>query len=162
MLFGDIENIPLPRAPTATLNGEVKGGLPIEAFSRVQELFSGVEWVESNDDAAFCLLKQMSANYLQEKIEKLILGDVKEFSRLQSKVGIRMPLISPLDSDEEKESVTSDSVSSVDHEKVQHGTSITTELENTPNDLMNQDSNLTGVVTCPYTSVFSHELKSYA
>ncbi|XP_073111883.1 formin-like protein 3 isoform X2 [Elaeis guineensis] len=138
VLFGDIEKISPPRVPTATLNGDIKGGLPLEAFSRVQELFSGVEWVESNDAAAFCLVKQISANYLQEKF------DVKEFSRLQSKVGIGMPLISPLDSDEEKESVTSDSVSSVDHEKVQHGTSITTELENTPNDNTNQDSNLTG------------------
>ncbi|MCI12341.1 formin-like protein 14-like, partial [Trifolium medium] len=44
VLFGEVENISPQRAPTETaiLNGEEKGGLPIEAFSRVQELFSGV------------------------------------------------------------------------------------------------------------------------
>lgn len=157
VLFGEIESIYSPRVPTATLNGEVKGGLPIEAFSRVQELFSGVEWVESNDDAAFWLLKQISANALQEKIEKLILGDVKEFSRVQSKVGIQMPVISPTDSDEEKESVTSDSVSSVDQEKIQHGVNITTELENTPNDHANQDSNLTGFLPSTSLMVVMHD-----
>lgn len=103
----------------------MKGGLPIEAFSRVQELFSGVEWVESRDDAAFWFLKQISSNVLQNKFENLILNDVKELSRLQSKVSAQIPLISPVESDEEKEfSLNSDAVSSLDDEKAQPGTNI--------------------------------------
>lgn len=121
MLFCEIGGISPPRAPTATLNGDVKGGLPIEAFSAVQELFNGVDWIESSDDAAYWLLKEFSANSLQEKFQKLILNDMKELSRMQAKVGLQMPMMSPLDSDEEKYSVASDSVSSTDHEKVQHG-----------------------------------------
>ncbi|XP_009400703.2 formin-like protein 3 isoform X1 [Musa acuminata AAA Group] len=144
VLFGETENISPPRAPTAILNGEVKGGLPIEAFEKVQELFSGVEWFERNDDDAFWLLKQISANALQEKLEKLILTDAKEISRLQSKVGLQIPLMSPLESDEEKDSVTSDSVVSVDSEKVQHHSSISMDVENILADSATQDSDSTG------------------
>lgn len=144
VLFGETENISPPRAPTAILNGEVKGGLPIEAFAKVQELFSGVEWFERNDDDAFWLLKQISANALQEKLEKLILTDAKEISRLQSKVGLQIPLMSPLESDEEKDSVTSDSVVSVDSEKVQHHSSISMDVENILADSATQDSDSTG------------------
>jgi hypothetical protein len=117
VLFCEIGGISPPRAPTATLNGDMKGGLPIEAFSAVQELFNGVEWMESSDNAAFWLLKEFSANSLQDKFQKLILSDMKELSKFQAKVGLQMPLMSPLDSDEEKYSVASDSVSSTDYEK---------------------------------------------
>ncbi|PQQ13334.1 formin-like protein 14 [Prunus yedoensis var. nudiflora] len=72
VLFGEFESISPPKAPTTILNGEEKGGLPLEAFSRVQELFNGVEWVDSNDDATLWLLKQLSvlsdANRLQNKV----------------------------------------------------------------------------------------------
>lgn len=86
VLFGEVDSISTPRAPTITLNGEEKGGLPIEAFSRVQELFSGVEWVDSGGDAALWLLKQISANALQEKIDKLIHSDLEEVTNFQKKV----------------------------------------------------------------------------
>uniref|UniRef100_A0A9I9DRW4 Formin-like protein n=1 Tax=Cucumis melo TaxID=3656 RepID=A0A9I9DRW4_CUCME len=96
VLFGEMENISPPRAPTSILNGEEKGGLPIEAFSRVQELFSGVEWIDNNDDAALWLLKNLSA-----------LSDVKELSRLQNKTS---SYSSPVDSEEENNtSSTADS-----------------------------------------------------
>ncbi|PQM42373.1 formin-like protein 14 [Prunus yedoensis var. nudiflora] len=72
VLFGEFESISPPKAPTTILNGEEKGGLPLEAFSRVQELFNGVEWVDSNDDATLWLFKQLSvlsdANRLQNKV----------------------------------------------------------------------------------------------
>ncbi|XP_017973460.1 PREDICTED: formin-like protein 14 isoform X1 [Theobroma cacao] len=74
VLFGEVENSSPPKAPITILNGEEKGGLPIEAFSRVQELFSGVEWVDNSDDAALWLLKHLS-----------VLSDVKELSILQNK-----------------------------------------------------------------------------
>uniref|UniRef100_A0ACD5US04 Uncharacterized protein n=1 Tax=Avena sativa TaxID=4498 RepID=A0ACD5US04_AVESA len=139
VLFCEIGGISPPRAPTATLNGDMKGGLPIEAFSAVQELFNGVEWMESSDNAAFWLLKEFSANSLQDKFQKLILNDMKELSKFQAKVGLQMPLMSPLDSDEEKYSVASDSVSSADYEKVQHGGN-SSDSENIDRALTNEDS----------------------
>ncbi|KAI9083832.1 hypothetical protein K1719_034090 [Acacia pycnantha] len=96
VLFGDVESISPPKAPTTVLNGEEKGGLPIEAFSRVQELFSGAEWLDNGEDAAVWLLKQLS-----------VLSDVKELSRLQGKASW---FSSPADSeDENNESSTADS-----------------------------------------------------
>ncbi|KAL2656140.1 hypothetical protein AAZV13_04G104300 [Glycine max] len=96
VLFGEVESISPPRAQTSILDGEVKGGLPIEAFSRVQELFSGVEWVESGDAAAVWLLKQLT-----------VLNDAKELSRFQ---GRGSWYSSPADSDSENnESSTADS-----------------------------------------------------
>jgi hypothetical protein len=139
VLFCEIGGMSPTRAPTATLNGDMKGGLPIEAFSAVQELFNGVDWIESSDDAAYWLLKEFSANSLQEKFQKLILNDMKELSKMQAKVGLQMPLMSPLDSDEEKYSVASDSVCSADHEKVQHGGN-SSDSENIDRDLTTEDS----------------------
>ncbi|CAL0331623.1 unnamed protein product [Lupinus luteus] len=97
VLFGDVESTSPPRAPTAMLNGEEKGGLPIEAFSKVQELFSGAEWFQSGDAAAAAwLLQQLS-----------VLNDVKEFSKLQGKGSWYS---SPADSeDENNESSIADS-----------------------------------------------------
>ncbi|CAK7355955.1 unnamed protein product, partial [Dovyalis caffra] len=96
VLFGEVESISPPKAPTTILNGEEKGGLPIEAFSRVQELFSGAEWVDNRDDAALWLLKQLS-----------VISDAREFSRMQSQVN---SYASPIDSeDENNASSTADS-----------------------------------------------------
>lgn len=93
--------------------------MPIEAFSRVQELFSGVEWVESDGDATLWFLKKLSANALQEKIGKLILSDVKELSRMQSKGSIQT---SPTDFEDEKDkSNITDSISSLEVEKAPKG-----------------------------------------
>ncbi|CAO2160799.1 unnamed protein product [Urochloa humidicola] len=139
VLFCEIGGMSPTRAPTATLNGDMKGGLPIEAFSAVQELFNGVDWIESSDDAAYWLLKEFSANSLQEKFQKLILNDMKELSKMQAKVGLQMPLMSPLDSDEEKYSVASDSICSADHEKIQHGGN-SSDSENIDHDLTTEDS----------------------
>ena len=151
MLFCEIGGMSPTRAPTATLNGDMKGGLPIEAFSAVQELFNGVDWIESSDDAAYWLLKEFSANSLQEKFQKLILNDMKELSKMQAKVGLQMPLMSPLDSDEEKYSVASDSVCSADHEKVQHGGN-SSDSENIDRDLTTEDSESSGITS--YTNQF--------
>jgi hypothetical protein len=123
----------------------MKGGLPIEAFSAVQELFNGVEWMESSDNAAFWLLKEFSANSLQDKFQKLILSDMKELSKFQAKVGLQMPLMSPLDSDEEKYSMASDSVSSADYEKVQHGGN-SSDSENIDRALTTEDSESIGTL----------------
>lgn len=85
------------------LNGEEKGGLPIEAFSRVQELFNGVDWVDTSDDATLWLLKQLS-----------VLNDVKDLSVLRRMSGYS----SPLDSEEENNaSSIADSLDFLDSER---------------------------------------------
>ncbi|XP_016507221.2 formin-like protein 14 [Nicotiana tabacum] len=104
VLFGDVESISPAKAPTAALNGEEKGGLPIEAFSRVQELFSGADWVDTGDDAALWLFKQLS-----------VLNDMKDLSILQSRMS---GYSSPFDSEEENNaSSIADSLDFLDSEK---------------------------------------------
>ncbi|KAL6547692.1 hypothetical protein OROHE_009397 [Orobanche hederae] len=103
VLFGDIESRSPAKAHTPMLNGEEKGGLPIEAFSRVQELFNGVDWVDTGDDAALWLLKQLS-----------VLNDVKDLTMLRRMSGYG----SPLDSEEENNaSSVADSLDFLDSEK---------------------------------------------
>ncbi|KAL9259518.1 Formin-like protein, partial [Drosera capensis] len=60
VLFGEVQSISPTKEPVPILDGEERGGLPMEAFSTVQELFRGAEWVDTNDDAAMWLLKQLS------------------------------------------------------------------------------------------------------
>jgi len=74
VLFGEVENASPQKVPTPIVNGDETGGLPIEAFSRVQELFSGVDLAENGDDAALWLLKQLAA-----------INDAKEFTRFRHK-----------------------------------------------------------------------------
>jgi hypothetical protein len=78
---------------------------------------------------------------------------VKELSKMQAKVGLQMPLMSPLDSDEEKYSVASDSISSVDHEKVQLGGN-SSDSENIDRDITTEDSESNGITF--YTNQFLH------
>lgn len=142
------------RAPTAVLNGEVIGGLPIEAFSMVHELFDDVDWDERSDDAAFWLLRQISSNYLHENIERLIYSDARDLSRLRSTSA------SPSYSDEEQEdSATSDSFGSVDQEKSQHGDSGSAQSENLLSDPSSQFSDLPGRAIFPTANSLSHQLK---
>ncbi|KAL7111925.1 hypothetical protein ACP275_05G119900 [Erythranthe tilingii] len=76
----------------------------MEAFSRVQELFNGVDWVDSGDDAALWLFKQLT-----------VLNDVKDLSMLRRMSGYS----SPLDSEEENNaSSVADSLDFLDSEKV--------------------------------------------
>ncbi|CBI37471.3 unnamed protein product, partial [Vitis vinifera] len=127
VLFGDVESISPSRAPTEILNGEEQGGLPIEAFSRVQELFSGVEWVDNSDDATLWLLKQLS-----------VLNDAKELSRFPNKVSSRT---SPADSEEENNaSSIADSLDFMDSEKVNSLTNTTEPADNFLDDPSFQDS----------------------
>ncbi|EPS69023.1 hypothetical protein M569_05745, partial [Genlisea aurea] len=104
VLFGDVESSSPSKAHTSLLNGEEKG-LPIEAFSKVQDLFNDVNWVDTtNDDAALWLLKHLSA-----------LNEVKDFSMLRRMSGYA----SPPDSEEENNaSSVADSLEFLDSEKV--------------------------------------------
>lgn len=86
------------------MSEDQNGGLPIEAFSRVQELFNGVEWADNSDDAALWLLKQLS-----------VYSNVKDLSRLQSKVS---SYGSPADSEEEFNASSTGDSSEFEFEKV--------------------------------------------
>uniref|UniRef100_A0A1J3DMM1 Formin-like protein n=1 Tax=Noccaea caerulescens TaxID=107243 RepID=A0A1J3DMM1_NOCCA len=98
VLFGEVENALPQKAPVPIVNGDETGGLPIEAFSRVQELFSGVDLAENGDDAALWLLKQLAA-----------INDAKEFTRFRHKGSFY--LNSP---DSEEETNTSSAADSSD------------------------------------------------
>ncbi|CAI0410246.1 unnamed protein product [Linum tenue] len=96
ILFGEVESASPPKgpSPTSVLNVEEKGGLPIEAFSKVQELFNGAEWVDNSD--ALWLLKQLS-----------VFNDARELSRFQARGS---SYASPFDSEEDNNaSSTADS-----------------------------------------------------
>lgn len=128
VLFGEVENASLRVTPTSKLNFEEKGGLPIEAFSRVQELFSGAEWADNGDDAALWLLKQLSA-----------MNDVKEMSLLRRRFS---GYSSPLDSEEENNaSSIADSLDFMDPDKVNNNSYSSLMGMNFPDDPSSQDSN---------------------
>ncbi|CAM8966447.1 unnamed protein product [Rhodiola kirilowii] len=49
---------------------EEKEGLPVEAFAKVQEIFSNVDWLDPKSDVALNVLQKIaSSNVLQEKLE---------------------------------------------------------------------------------------------
>ncbi|XP_074287052.1 formin-like protein 18 [Silene latifolia] len=49
---------------------EEKEGLPVEAFARVQEMFSNVDWTDTNTDVALNVLQKLSSSTaLKEKLE---------------------------------------------------------------------------------------------
>ncbi|XP_047306842.1 formin-like protein 14 isoform X2 [Impatiens glandulifera] len=128
VLFGEVENASLHVTPTSKLNFEEKGGLPIEAFSRCQELFSGAEWADNGDDAALWLLKQLSA-----------LNDVKEMSLLRKRFS---GYSSPLDSEEENNaSSIADSLDFLDPDKVNNHHFSSLMGMNFPDEPSSQDSN---------------------
>eukprot|EP01018_Ginkgo_biloba_P019004 Gb_27499 [translate_table: standard] len=108
VLFGEIEALSPSRPPIAALNGEEKGGLPVEAFAKVQELFSGVEWVDTGGDAALWFFQQISSNGFQERLEKIFPSDMHGRPVLRSKQNIHTaPTIFE---DEEEESKHAESL----------------------------------------------------
>ncbi|XP_059658241.1 formin-like protein 18 [Cornus florida] len=60
---------------------EEKEGLPIEAFSKVQEIFSNVDWLDPKSDVALNVLHKI--NILQEKLETGSPNSAKRGSVLQ-------------------------------------------------------------------------------
>ncbi|MCO5605782.1 hypothetical protein L7F22_059966 [Adiantum nelumboides] len=88
ILFGDIESLSPSKVSVPLLGGEEKGGLPMEAFAKVQEFFSHVEGKDGNggDAAAIWILQQLSsANGLPEKLDKLLPGDMFDKILVRSK-----------------------------------------------------------------------------
>ncbi|XP_010518952.1 PREDICTED: formin-like protein 14 [Tarenaya hassleriana] len=122
VLFGDAENVSPQKAPTPIVNGDETGGLPMEAFSRVQELFSGVDWADSNDDTALWLLKQLS-----------VISDAKEFTRFRHKGSFY--LNSPADSEEETNTSSAADSSDEGYDVVQRPTIPISFETDEPNDI---------------------------
>ncbi|XP_077238090.1 formin-like protein 18 isoform X2 [Tasmannia lanceolata] len=79
-------------------NTEEKEGLPMEAFAKVQEIFSSVDWIDSQGDAALQMLQQItSSNAFQEQLELSSRKSIESSALLQE--------LSP---DTHKESLKSD------------------------------------------------------
>nr|XP_029118335.1 formin-like protein 6 isoform X2 [Elaeis guineensis] len=72
--------------------GEEKEGLPIEAFAKVQEIFSNVDWLDAKGDASMHVLQQItSPDAFQEKRDtdspqKIQADNMPQKSMLQEKV----------------------------------------------------------------------------
>jgi hypothetical protein len=67
---------------------EEKEGLPVEAFAKVQEIFSNVDWLDPKADAALNVLQQITAsNILQERLDT--------FSVCAAETGILLPDSTP-------------------------------------------------------------------
>ncbi|KAL6345536.1 hypothetical protein AAG906_017261 [Vitis piasezkii] len=55
---------------TIDLEGvEEKDGLPMEAFAKVQEIFSNVDWLDPKTDVAFNVLQQITASNVLQELE---------------------------------------------------------------------------------------------
>ena len=68
VLFNETEVTPSKLPPVMMLGGEEKEVLPMEAFAKVQELFSSGDWVDGHGDAALRFLQQMSQNHFQDLV----------------------------------------------------------------------------------------------
>ncbi|MCO5600737.1 hypothetical protein L7F22_054852 [Adiantum nelumboides] len=83
VLFTDMDSSCTPKVPVPMLGGEEKGGLPMEAFAKVQELFNNMDWNDEKGDAALRFLRQISSvngyadsggNDLNNKVKEVIDG----------------------------------------------------------------------------------------
>ncbi|CAL5376218.1 unnamed protein product [Camellia sinensis] len=71
VLFSDTDAAD-SRVPIDLSCFEEKDGLPVEAFAKVQEIFSSVDWLVPKTDAAVNVLHQIAAsNAVQEKLDTL-------------------------------------------------------------------------------------------
>lgn len=59
-------------------------GLPVEAFSKVHEIFSHLDWLEGKEDAALQILRQMVSPNSEEKSNKVTQEKVESHSPPQS------------------------------------------------------------------------------
>ncbi|GMI84374.1 hypothetical protein HRI_002106700 [Hibiscus trionum] len=63
ILFSEMD-APSSVPPTDPFCYEEKEGLPVEAFSKVKEMFSDVDWLDSKSDAAYNMLQQLGASII--------------------------------------------------------------------------------------------------
>ncbi|XP_027333657.1 formin-like protein 13 [Abrus precatorius] len=68
---------------------EEKEGLPMEAFAKVQEIFSHVDWMSPKADAALNVLQQISASAMNDMLDTV--SDQQMETGTLHKTGSRMP-----------------------------------------------------------------------
>ena len=103
ILFGDIENFSPKKISTPLLGGEEKGGLPMEAFAKVQELFSQVDG--NGEAAALWILQQISSVNGFERLDKLLPGDVTDRMTARSKQTFPPTILDSADGDQDPKGV---------------------------------------------------------
>ena len=70
---------------------EEKDGLPVEAFAKVHEIFSHVDWLDPKTDAALNVLQQITAsNVVQGRLETDSFGSVETSTSLQELIAERV------------------------------------------------------------------------
>ncbi|XP_075643858.1 formin-like protein 18 isoform X1 [Castanea sativa] len=83
VLFSDMDAAGPPISIDMT-GFEEKEGLPVEAFAKVQEIFSNVDWLDPKADAALNVIQQITAsNILQESLEAASVLTAETGSSLQ-------------------------------------------------------------------------------
>ena len=73
---------------------EEKEGLPVEAFAKVKEIFSSVDWSDPNSDAALHLLQQISASNIAQEDSNADLQHRVEISTQKQEMSPRKELAS--------------------------------------------------------------------
>ncbi|CAO2822513.1 unnamed protein product [Amaranthus hypochondriacus] len=66
VLFSDMEAV-TSTVTSKSLCFEEKEGLPVEAFAKIQEFFSRVDWLESKTDASQSMIKEVSVSHNSPK-----------------------------------------------------------------------------------------------
>ncbi|XP_057834061.1 formin-like protein 17 isoform X2 [Cryptomeria japonica] len=89
VLFSDMDTSTSPLLNVATLGGEEKGGLPMEAFAQVKEIFSNANWGDGKGDAALRMLQKIrESNAQEEMLDTFLSGDTNNYSPRFAKVGL--------------------------------------------------------------------------
>ncbi|VFR01829.1 unnamed protein product [Cuscuta campestris] len=71
ILFSEMDSATSCDVTPTSVEEREGGGLPCEAFSKVREIFSNVDWLDPRTDVAQDILEIRAANILQEKLETL-------------------------------------------------------------------------------------------
>ncbi|XP_019167761.1 PREDICTED: formin-like protein 18 [Ipomoea nil] len=71
ILFSEMNSASTMITPTFLDIDDQGGGLPSEAFAKVREIFSNVDWLDPRTDVALDILEIRAANIIQERLENI-------------------------------------------------------------------------------------------
>nr|GMC46446.1 formin-like protein 18 [Ipomoea batatas] len=71
VLFSEMNSASSMITPTFLDIDDQGGGLPSEAFAKVREIFSNVDWLDPRTDVALDILEIRAANIIQERLENI-------------------------------------------------------------------------------------------
>ncbi|XP_031118029.1 formin-like protein 6 isoform X2 [Ipomoea triloba] len=72
VLFSEMNSASSMITPTfLDIDDQGGGGLPSEAFAKVREIFSNVDWLDPRTDVALDILEIRAANIIQERLENI-------------------------------------------------------------------------------------------